>query len=254
MILYPFQPDLPFGYSVAGFDEEKKTPGAELYLLPPGAQIPAEFTGGAIFSEAAAPTRASCSPRSRPRRTRPGSGRTRRCRAGRWRGTSGRCWRGGASGCGCTCGRSACASRSPAPPASAKLWARMRPAPCSRSIRPITPPTSSAATASTSMPPASPGSSSSTPPRPAAKSSPSSAPSASRKSSAGSHKRTPPRRRHLVRANTEIQCKKVQPGKSGLHLLFIAVVLRQLVSNLIPPISGGAYQDAREVTIVWNDA
>ena len=52
MILYPFQPDLPFGYSVAGFDEEKKTPGAELYLLPPGAQIPAEFTGGAIFSEA----------------------------------------------------------------------------------------------------------------------------------------------------------------------------------------------------------
>ena len=29
MILYPFQPDLPFGYSVAGFDEEKKTPGAD---------------------------------------------------------------------------------------------------------------------------------------------------------------------------------------------------------------------------------
>ena len=26
MILYPFQPDLPFGYSVTGFDEEKKTP------------------------------------------------------------------------------------------------------------------------------------------------------------------------------------------------------------------------------------
>ena len=52
MILYPFQPDPPFGYSVTGFDEEKKTPGAELYLLPPGAQIPAEFTGGAIFSEA----------------------------------------------------------------------------------------------------------------------------------------------------------------------------------------------------------
>lgn len=52
MILYPFQPDLPFGYSVTGFDEEKKTPGAELYLLPLGAQIPAEFTGGAIFSEA----------------------------------------------------------------------------------------------------------------------------------------------------------------------------------------------------------
>ena len=51
MILYPFQPDLPFGYSVTGFDEEKKTPGAELYLLPPGAQIPAEFTGGAIFNK-----------------------------------------------------------------------------------------------------------------------------------------------------------------------------------------------------------
>ena len=39
------------GYSVTGFDEEKKTPGSELYLLPPGAQIPVEFTGGAIFSE-----------------------------------------------------------------------------------------------------------------------------------------------------------------------------------------------------------
>ncbi len=26
MILYPFQPDLPFGYSVTGFDEEKKRP------------------------------------------------------------------------------------------------------------------------------------------------------------------------------------------------------------------------------------
>ena len=45
MILYPFQPDLPFGYSVAGFDEEKKTPGAELYLLPPGAQIDRKSVG-----------------------------------------------------------------------------------------------------------------------------------------------------------------------------------------------------------------
>lgn len=174
MILYPFQPDLPFGYSVAGFDEEKKTPGAELYLLPPARRSPRNSPAARSSAKRrAAPTRASCSPRSRPRRMRPGSGRTRRCRAGRWRGTPGRCWRGGVNGCGCTCGRSACASRSPAPPASAKLWARMRPAPCSRSIRPITPPTSSAATASISTMPASPRSSSSTPPRPAAKNSPS---------------------------------------------------------------------------------
>ena len=32
----------------------------------------------------------------------------------------------------------------------------------------------------------------------------------------------------------------------------MAVVLRQLVSNLIPPVSGGAYQDARKVSFVWN--
>ena len=34
--------------------------------------------------------------------------------------------------------------------------------------------------------------------------------------------------------------KKVQTGKFGLHLLFMEVVLRQLVSNLTPP-----YQAAR---------
>ena len=45
--------------------------------------------------------------------------------------------------------------------------------------------------------------------------------------------------------NNKIQCKKVQTSKSGLHLLFIAVVLRQLVSNLIPP-----YQAARTKTPV----
>lgn len=49
MIVYPFQPDLPFGYGITGFDEAEKAPAAELYLLPPGAQPPASFAGGAIF-------------------------------------------------------------------------------------------------------------------------------------------------------------------------------------------------------------
>ena len=46
--------------------------------------------------------------------------------------------------------------------------------------------------------------------------------------------------------------KKVQPNRSRLHLLFIAIVLRQLAANLIPTVSGGAYQDARKVSIEWN--
>ena len=46
--------------------------------------------------------------------------------------------------------------------------------------------------------------------------------------------------------------KKVQTGKSGLHLLLIADILRQLVANLMPTVSGGAYQDARKVSIEWN--
>ena len=29
-------------------------------------------------------------------------------------------------------------------------------------------------------------------------------------------------------------------------------ILRQLTANLVPTVSGGAYQDAREVSIVWN--
>ena len=44
----------------------------------------------------------------------------------------------------------------------------------------------------------------------------------------------------------------MQPDRSRLHLLFIAIVLRQLAANLIPTVSGGAYQDARKVSIVWN--
>ena len=44
----------------------------------------------------------------------------------------------------------------------------------------------------------------------------------------------------------------MQPDRSRLHLLFIAIVLRQLAANLIPTVSGGAYQDARKVTLVWN--
>ena len=45
----------------------------------------------------------------------------------------------------------------------------------------------------------------------------------------------------------------MQTIKFGLHLLLIADILRQLVTNLMPPVSGGAYQDARKVTLVWND-
>ena len=33
----------------------------------------------------------------------------------------------------------------------------------------------------------------------------------------------------------------------------MAVVLRQLVTNLMPSVSGGAYQDTRKVSLVWND-
>ena len=44
----------------------------------------------------------------------------------------------------------------------------------------------------------------------------------------------------------------MQTGKSGLHLLLIADILRQLVTNLIPTVSGGAYQDIRKVTTEWN--
>ena len=51
-----------------------------------------------------------------------------------------------------------------------------------------------------------------------------------------------------------ISPQKVQPDKFRLHLLLIADILRQLAANLMPTVSGGAYQDAREVSLVWNDA
>ena len=54
--------------------------------------------------------------------------------------------------------------------------------------------------------------------------------------------------------NQKTPRKKVQTNKLGLHLLWMADILRQLVTNLIPPVSGGAYQDARKVSLVWNDA
>ena len=241
MILYPFQPDPPFGYSVTGFDEEKKTPGAELYLLPPDAQIPAEFTGGAIFSEA--PGCADARILQPAQSAAPDA-------AGVWADTqvSGGSLEGYARALLARWGE--------------RLWMYLRPlcmrfpVPCPTGVGEALGPDEARALLSQYPSHYSPDlvcrysfflDAAGQPrvflfdtPRPAAKNSPSSAPSASSKSSAGSHKRTPPRRRHLVRANTEIQCKKVQPGKSGLHLLFIAVVLRQLVSNLIPP-----YQAAR---------
>ena len=46
----------------------------------------------------------------------------------------------------------------------------------------------------------------------------------------------------------------MQPDKFRLHLLLIADILRQLVTNLMPAVSGGAYQDIREVITEWNDA
>ena len=49
MILYPFPPDSASECGIAGFDEEKKAPAAELYLLAPGAAPPAEFGGGFLF-------------------------------------------------------------------------------------------------------------------------------------------------------------------------------------------------------------
>ena len=48
--------------------------------------------------------------------------------------------------------------------------------------------------------------------------------------------------------------KKVQPDKLRLHLLLTANIHKQLVANLMPTVSGGAYQDARRVTSKWNDA
>lgn len=51
MILYPFPPGIPSGCGIAGFDEEKKAPAGELYLLAPGEQPPAEFSGGHLFCE-----------------------------------------------------------------------------------------------------------------------------------------------------------------------------------------------------------
>ena len=52
MILYPFPPGSALKCGIAGFDEEKREPAAELYLLAPGAVPPAEFDGGYLFCEA----------------------------------------------------------------------------------------------------------------------------------------------------------------------------------------------------------
>ena len=40
MILYPFPPGSALKCGIAGFDEEKREPAAELYLLAPGAVPP----------------------------------------------------------------------------------------------------------------------------------------------------------------------------------------------------------------------
>ena len=47
-------------------------------------------------------------------------------------------------------------------------------------------------------------------------------------------------------------CKKVQPDNLRLHLLFTANIQTQLAHKSSVPVSGGAYQDTREVSLVWN--
>ena len=44
----------------------------------------------------------------------------------------------------------------------------------------------------------------------------------------------------------------MQTSKSGLHLPLMADILWQLAANLIPTVSGCAYQDIRKVTTEWN--
>ena len=51
MILYPFPPGSALKCGIAGFDEKKREPAAELYLLAPGAVPPADFGGGYLFCE-----------------------------------------------------------------------------------------------------------------------------------------------------------------------------------------------------------
>ena len=51
----------------------------------------------------------------------------------------------------------------------------------------------------------------------------------------------------------KIQCKKVQTGKSGPHLLLTANIPRQLLTNLVYRIRRRAAK-TRRVTIEWNDA
>ena len=46
--------------------------------------------------------------------------------------------------------------------------------------------------------------------------------------------------------------KKVQPDKFRMHLLLMAVVLKQPVTSLIPRIRRRV-AETRRVTIVWND-
>lgn len=55
MIVYPFQPTKRFGYSLLGYDEVAKTTGSELYLLPRGQRVPAEYTGSFVFCDAPQP-------------------------------------------------------------------------------------------------------------------------------------------------------------------------------------------------------
>lgn len=101
MILYPFPPGSALKCGIAGFDEEKREPAAELYLLAPGAVPPAEFDGGYLFCEAPGcrDTRL-LQPYRLPRRMRPPSGATRRSPAAVWRDTCAGCSRSGGTGSG----------------------------------------------------------------------------------------------------------------------------------------------------------
>ena len=104
MILYPFPPGSPTECSITGFDEEKKEPAAELYLLAPGSVPPADFGGGYLFCE----THGCCSLFKQQCQMPLPSGATRKFPAAVWKDTCADCSRSGAADFGCILRLSVC--------------------------------------------------------------------------------------------------------------------------------------------------
>ena len=102
MILYPFPPGSPTECSITGFDEEKKEPAAELYLLAPGSVPPADFGGGYLFCETP-----GCRDARQCQMPLP-SGATRKFPAAVWKDTCADCSRSGAADFGCILRPSVC--------------------------------------------------------------------------------------------------------------------------------------------------